>query len=270
MPTESQKTEIVWEAHNARSNTSTGKKYFEETVSRAYEVSSSDIFAEPVPASPPANTTDVVKKHYPSGEGGDGLIEMTVDRSVGGNVSWVALPTHSNNWSSGSADTTQILRGFISPKHGAQYLVKVIDGNDNEIPQLDSSDWYFDYMAGVLTFNGVSSRPESGNTPADSIKIKVYQYVGKMVDEALQDAGDGGREIAHAELSGNKDGSNKGFLLPADADPSAHYIVYYNGTQLSEGADYSVDGENPRLLQLVEAPDSYDSLDANYYPVLAG
>lgn len=268
--TAEQKLELVWEAHNAKTNTSTGKQYYEETVARAYEVNTSDVFGEVIPTIPPATTEGVVKKYYPVADGGDGMLTLTVDRSVGGNVTWVALPAHNDNWSSGSADTSEVLQRFISPKSGKQYLVKVFDGNDNEIPQLDSADWFFDYSAGVLTFNGVSSRPETGNTPADSIKLKVYQYTGKTAAEVIAESGGaglGGRERLRASLVGTKDGINTDFALPAALDVSAHYEVQYNGVGIEPSTDFSVDGSDPRLLHLIDAPDNFDTLDVIYYPV---
>lgn len=269
--TADQKLELVWEAHNAKTNTSSGKQYYEETVARAYEVGTDDVFGEVIPTIPPATTEGVVKKFYPAADGGDGWLALTVDRSVGGNVTWVALPAHNNNWSSGSADTSEVLKRFISPKSGKQYLVKVFDGNDNEIPQLDSSDWFFDYSAGTLTFNGVSSRSESGNTPEDSIKLKVYQYTGKSAAEMIAEgggAGQGGRERLRTDLLGTKDGVNLDFTLPAIVDVDAHYEVQYNGVGIETGKDFTVDGSDPRLLHLIDAPESFDTLDVIYYPVV--
>ena len=268
--TAEQKLELVWEAHNSKTNTSTGKQYYEETVARAYEVNTSDVFGEVIPTIPPASTEGVVKKHYPVADGGDGMLTLTVDRSVGGNVTWVALPAHNSNWSSGSADTSEVLSRFISPKSGKQYLVKVFDGSDNEIPQLDRSDWFFDYSAGTLTFNGVSSRSETGNTPEDSIKLKVYQYIGKTAAEVIAEggsAGQGGRERLRASLIGAKDSINTTFTLPANVDTDAHYEVQYNGVGLESPLDFAVDSVNAHTLTLVDAPDSYDFLDVIYYPV---
>ena len=269
--TAAQKLELVWEAHNSKTNTSPGKQYYEETVARSYEVNTSDVFGEVIPTLPPATSEGVVKKYYPAADGGDGMLTLTVDRSVGGNVTWVALPAHNSNWSSGSADTSEVLSRFISPKSGKQYLVKVFDGSDNEIPQLDSSDWFFDYSAGALTFNGVSSRAENGNTPADSIKLKVYQYVGKSAAEVIAEGGSGGqggRERLRASLLGTKNSVNTVITLPADVDVAAQYEVQYNGVGIEPGIDFTVEAANAHVLATVDAPDSYDSLDVIYYKVV--
>lgn len=267
--TTDQKVEKVWEWFNNNSDSSTGKAFYEETIPRASEVHSDEVFGQPIPSIPPLATAGVVKKFYPAAESGDGLITMTVDRSVGGNKTWVALPTHSSNWSSGSADTSEILKGFISPKYGKQYLVKVFDGSDNEIPQLDTSDWTFDYSSGVLVFNS-ANRGESGNTEADSIKIKVYQYVGKSAAEMIEasaGAGAGGRERVRAALTGAKDGVNTVYRLPADCDTSAHYELQVNGVGVEPVVDFSV-GVDPLELTLVVALTASEKLDVIYYPVV--
>ena len=228
------------------------------------------MFGQPIPSIPPMASAGVVKKWYPVAEEGDGLIHMTCDRSVGGNKTWVALENHAGNWSSGSADISQVLKGFIGPKYGKQYLVKVFDGDDNEIPQLDTSDWTFDYSSGVLVFNS-ATRSESGATPMDSIKIKVYQYVGKSAAEMIEAgsaAGAGGRERVRASLTGMKDGSNQVYRLPDDCDATAHYEVQVNGIGVEPVTDFIV-GTDPLELTLKVALTAPEKLDVVYYPVVS-
>ncbi|MEZ5537650.1 MAG: hypothetical protein R3F02_18775 [Thiolinea sp.] len=258
--TNDQKLEKVWEWYNNNADTSVGKQFYEETIPRASEVHGAEVFGELIPPTPPAASAGVVKKFWPAVEGGDGWLPLTVDRSVPGNKTWVALPEHSDNWSSGSADTSQVLSGFISPKYGKQYLVKVFDGNDNEIPQLDSSDWTFDYSAGVLVFNG-ANRSETGNSAADSIKIKVYQYVGNTLLDVISSAS--GRLILKGNLIGTKDGVNKQFNLPASVDSGVYYEIRLSGVPLV-ATDYTITGGTQ--VELIEAPESYQGLDIVYYP----
>lgn len=261
-----QKVEKVFEWLQSKTDTDSNKQFYEENIPRSTEVHSSEIFGQPIPTIPPMNTAGVVKKFYPVTENGDGWLALTVDRSVAGNRTWVALPTHSSNWSAGKDDVTQILKGFISPKYGKQYLVKVFNGADQEIPQLDSSDWTFDYSSGVLVFNS-ENRTESGNTPDDAIKIKVYQYIGKTADQMLsvgEAAGAGGRERIRAQLTGNKDGTNQTYHLPVDCDTSAHYEVQVNGVGIEPNRDFTV-GATPTELTLVVALTAPETIDAIYY-----
>ncbi len=257
--TDAQKLEKVFEWLSNNADTSTGKQFYEETIPRASEIHGAEVFGELIPAIPPATTLGVVKKWYPAAEGGDGWLPMTVDRSVPNNRTWVALPTHSGNWSSGSADTSQIMKGFISPKYGKQYLVKVFDDSGNEIPQLDASDWTFDYSAGVLTFNS-ANRSETGNTPAASIKIKVYQYAGNSLLEVV--SGASGRLVLRGDLAGVRDSVNTTFTLPASVDSGVFFEIRCSRVPL-DADDYTING---LTVELASAPASYQSLDIVYYP----
>ena len=257
--TTDQKLEKVWEWFNNNSDTSTGKQSYEETIARASEVHGSEVFGELIPTIPPALSEGVVKKWYPADAGGDGWLVLTVDRSVPNNRTWVALPTHSSNWSSGSADTSVVLKRFISPKYGKQYLVKVFDGNGNEISQLDAADWTFDYSAGVLTFNS-ANRSETGNTPTASIKIKVYQYVGNSLLEVV--GGTSGRLVLRGDLTGERDGMNKVFTLPASVDSGVYYEIRCSRIPLIP-SDYTING---LTVTLVCSPERYQGLDIVYYP----
>jgi hypothetical protein len=257
--TTDQKLEKVWEWFNNNADTSTGKQFYEETIPRASEVHGAEVFGELIPPTPPAVSEGVVKKWYPESAGGDGWLAMTVDRSVPNNRTWVALPTHSGNWSSGSADTSAVLKRFISPKYGKQYLVKVFDGNGNEIPQLDSSDWTFDYAAGVLTFNS-ANRSETGNDATASIKIKVYQYVGNSLLEVVGSAA--GRMVLRGDLIGVRNGINHTFELPASVDSGVYYEIRCSRVPL-DAEDYAISG----LVVTVSCPPAaYQALDIVYYP----
>lgn len=257
--TTDQKLEKVWEWFNNNADTSIDKKYYEETISRASEVHGAEVFGELIPSSPPSGSEGVVKKWYPVDVGGDGWIAMTVDRSVPNNRTWVALPMHSSNWSSGSADTSAVLKHFISPKYGKQYLVKVFDGSGNEIPQLDASEWTFDYASGVLMFNS-ANRSETGNDATNSIKIKVYQYVGNSLLEVLGSAS--GRMVLRGDLTGVRDGENTAFTLPAVVDSGVYFEIRCSRIPLIP-ADYIINGLNVILRC---APESYQGLDIVYYP----
>lgn len=257
--TTDQKLEKVWEWFNNNADTSIGKQFYEETVPRASEVHGTEVFGELIPTTPPAISEGTVKKWYPAAEGGDGWIEMTVDRSVPNNRTWVALPTHSANWSSGSADTSQILKRLISPKYGKQYLVKVFAGNGSEIPQLDASDWTFDYSAGVLVFNS-ANRSETGNTPAASIKIKVFQYVGNSLLDVV--IGASGRMVLRGDLTGAKDGINTVYTLPASVDSGVYHEIRVSGMRLLP-SDYTINGLQ---VTLVCPLFPYQGLDVIYYP----
>jgi len=178
---DSVKLDRLWKWMFGKARGRNSAEHYEENIPSGFDVHSKEVYYQEIPSTPPASTTSVIKKWYPSEEGGDGWIVLTLDRKYPGNRVWVAKSTWSSNFSSGSGDLSDILKNFISPKYGVGYRVKVYDGNNNEIPELDDSSWLFDYKAGVLTFE--QDRPESGDTQTDSIKIKAYQYIGETLDE---------------------------------------------------------------------------------------
>ena len=179
----SQATQVdrLWKWMFNRARGTSSAAFYEENIPTTFDVHASEVYAEQIPVTPPATTTSVVKKYYTAGEGGDGWITLTCDRKYNGNRVWVTLNTFNAAWSSGSGDVTQIVKNFVAPKYGAAYLVRVYDGTGTEIPILDASSWLFDYKAGVLTFE--SDRTETGLTTTACIKIKVYQYIGKMLTD---------------------------------------------------------------------------------------
>lgn len=175
------KTDYSWKLGLNKSRSAAAAQFYEETIPAVVDIHAADIYAESIPSTPPASTSSVVKKWYPSGESGDDWIVLTMDRKVPNGQAWVALNSWNASWSSGSGDVSQILKNFVSPKYGPGYTVRVFDGSNNEIPILDDSNWIFDYKSGVLTFE--TTRSETGSTSAACIKIKVYQYVGKTISD---------------------------------------------------------------------------------------
>lgn len=252
-----------WMFSRARGDNSAA--FFEEAIPTSYEVHAADVFVETIPGIPPTETNSVIQKLYPAGEDGDGWIEMTCDRKYNGNRVWVALDTHESTWSSGSGDVSRIRKNFINPKYGSSYVVKVFDGNDNAIPELDNSNWLFDYRAGVLTFE--SDRAEAGSTPASSIKIKVFQYVGQTLATASPNTNGGSAAaMKRGGMIGTVDGTNKDFFLPSDTNTDLLYLPKLNGQDVYPGADYTVDSTDPLLLHMVGSPDPGDRVDVVYYP----
>ena len=179
---DSVKIDKVWKFIFNRSRGDSSAQHYEDNIPTSFDVHSSEVYSEIIPSTPPAATTSVIKKCYPIADGGDGWITLTRDKKYNGGRVWVALGTWSSNWSSGYGDISQIMKNFVSPKYGAAYVMSVFNGTDVEIPILDDSSWLFDYKSGVLTFE--SDRAETGSSEADSIKIKVYQYIGKFVGQA--------------------------------------------------------------------------------------
>lgn len=177
------KLDRTWKNSQNKARGDNNTQVFEENIPTVVDVQATEIYADAIPSTPPASTLSPVKKWFATG--GDGRITLTRDRKYNGARVWVAKGTHSTNYSSGSGSVTDILKNFISPKYGSGYVVKVFDGSNTQIPELDASSWLFDYKAGVLTFE--SDRTETGNSTSDSIKIDVYQYIGQFVSDKTAD-----------------------------------------------------------------------------------
>lgn len=173
------KLDALFKGFFSKARTSSNKQFFEENIPTAYDVHAQDVYVDEIPSVPPTEDTLVLKKYA--------KLILTKDKSVEKNLAWVALPTWTADWSSGSAtDIATIHKNFISPKYGSGYVVKVFKGDGKRIPELDATDWMFDYKAGVLTFQGDPGM--DGSTEEKSIYIEVYQYIGKMVTDLNDDA----------------------------------------------------------------------------------
>ena len=143
-----------------------------------------------IPATPPTASTATIKKWYPVAEDGDGMLVFSRDRSVADGSKWVALPQHNPAFSAGSASAetvASIEKGFITDVKGKLYLPLFFDGTDQWIPGESDALPTLDPDSGVLTF--AIGRTETGNTPADSIKAKLYQDKGQTLKDYLATSG---------------------------------------------------------------------------------
>lgn len=176
---DSTKLDALFKGFFSKARTSSSKQFFEENIPTSYDVHASEVYLEKIPSTPPSSDTAVVKKYS--------KLVLTKDKSVSNNLAWVALPEWSSDWSSGSANNIDTIhKNFIAPKYGSGYVVKVFKGDGTRIPELDASDWMFDYKAGVLTFQ---SNPGMDGTSQDkSVYIEVYQYIGRTAADGIGSA----------------------------------------------------------------------------------
>lgn len=175
------KLDLLFKNLFLRARTSSDKAYYEENIPTALDIHASEIYLNPIPKNPPTVTNEVIKVY-----GSSNRLVLTKDRSVANNKAWVALGTWTNNWSSGSSDVSQILKNFVSPKYGKNYVVKVFKGNGTRIAELDDVNWVFDYKAGVLSFE--KDPGQDGTSVGASIQIEVYQYIGQLGSNAMTSA----------------------------------------------------------------------------------
>ena len=174
---QTRKTDFVWKKIKGRRFTTDEKAWYEEYPGILTYVHYTELWADEIPYPPPNNDTDVVKVY-------DDLV-LTEDTSVSNKRAWLACET--------PGDTSTQLKGFIPPRFGQEYTVRVYEddgaGNKgNEIPTTHPSNWFFDYENGILVFE---NPPQNyGLTPP--FHIKVYKYIGKIgVPEDIENI-DGG------------------------------------------------------------------------------
>lgn len=251
-------TDVSFKDVKRRAYTSTAAKFFEENIPRIRVTPSDSVITEAIPYPPPAETNSVVEVID---------IRATLDRGVPGNKVWVLKATWQQTWDSGSGNKSDILTRLIDPALGGPLYVAEVyagsSGGNARIPELDASDWSLDYDAGVLVFNS-ANRAETGNSEADSIRVKCYRYIGETL--ATASPSNAGHVMKRAAMIGTVDGTNKDFQLPADCNTDLLFMPFYNGQQVYPGADWAQDGTNPLLLHFVASPDPGDVMHVVYYP----
>ncbi len=172
--TDQTRTNVAFKSLQGKARGNDSTPYYAETIPRKGTTHADQVWLSDVPRTPPSSSTEVVARYYPDAEG---EIVLTMDRAVAGGRKWVALDRFEGSWSSGSGDVSRVQGGWIAPEFGAQYVAQLYDGAGQRIPELDASDWMFDYAAGVLTFNS-QDRAESGTSAGQAIKLRVFRYIG--------------------------------------------------------------------------------------------
>lgn len=160
---ESRKGDIVFKKIVGRRFTTTEKAWYEDEPGKLTTIHAQDVWTAEIPTTPPSNDTVDIKVY-------DDL-KLTEDNSVANHRSWLACETY--------GDTSTQLTGFIPPRFGQGYTVRIYEDNGSgglgsEIPTTHPSEWFFDYENGVLTFE---------NDPTNfgltlPIHIKGYRYIG--------------------------------------------------------------------------------------------
>jgi hypothetical protein len=156
-------TSIAFKKLISRDYRDTSLQWYEETPGGGFNVHSSDIWADEIPQAPPVATTPVVKCYIP---GSAGSLKLTLDPAVSNNRGWEAK------------ELGQRLRGWIPPKYGQFYTVRLYEDDGtgtargNQIFTTDAMDWFFDCETGYLAVQD----EHSYKVP---FWIEGYLYVGR-------------------------------------------------------------------------------------------
>lgn len=228
---DTQKLDLLWKkvAYGATQTSTLGKAAYEESIGSRNITLGTDIWIDPIPASAPYTSSDVVQYYGPDTAS---AIRLTVDNTVAGNKTWLAtsIPgapaSRMTDWISPSFDPTylvEIYKNSVTPAN------KLLQGTPN-------TEWVFDYQAGVLHF------PNS--VPAlTSLYIVGHRYTGAKGLASLA-ANILSTQVIHSTgiQTGNYEYVNF-FTAPPVA---ASITVEVNGCRIAD-AHYSVAGSNLTL-----------------------
>ena len=164
------KLDLVFKSRVGREETTTNKAWYEEFPAGSVYLHASEVYADPIPETPPASSTSTIQVYD--------TLTLTEDNSVANHKSWKAYSTPGDT-------SSERLTHFIHPRFGQGYTVRVYDNNNNEIPTTDDSKWFFDYETGVLTFE----EDPTAHGWALPIKIKAYRYIGNFLDGSASQSG---------------------------------------------------------------------------------
>ena len=130
-----EKTSIAFKKVIGRDHRSDGNEFYEETAGGGINVHADDVWSEAIPATPGSCGASVCDAET--------LFVLTEDTTINSEKGWCAA-------SSGNCVTGTRMRGWIPPKFGSGYEVKLYDNDDNQIFTTDAIEWYFDYETGYL------------------------------------------------------------------------------------------------------------------------
>ena len=167
---EETKNSIAFKKLITKDHRDADKAWYEETDGGGFNIHSDDVWIDPIPETPPASSSPVIKAYI------DGAtttaLKLTQDVAVQNERGWYA------------EDGGVRLRGFIPPKYGQGYTVKLYEDDGtgtakgSQIYTTDAMDWFFDYDTGYLAIQDTHSY----TTP---FWIEAYYYQGDTVTDGL-------------------------------------------------------------------------------------
>ena len=258
----STKSNIAYKRVLGKIHTSNEREAFNEPMASKFLIAAQDVWAEAVPETPVPGGTSIVSDLLDlelvpvSGTDNTGIFSAymlklgsTVPSSLVGK----------KNRITGTTFAAYDRVGQIIPiDMGPNYQPLPYEGS-TAVYAMDASDWYIDNFAGILTQETDNPSFMRDYTVASS-KLQCYVYIGKMITEAFGGLGGGatynffdkqspvvldgpgGSVITPANgISGDQDGVNRVFTLNAACDSNSEH-VYFNGSLMQAGKDYTISG----------------------------
>lgn len=148
------------------------KYWYNEKGDNTLDIHTSEIKADTIPGTPPGATTSVVEVYNYAAR-----LTLIEDTSVAGKMAWFA--SSESNTVLAQTDEASRLKSWIPDKYGADYLIKLYDSSDVQVPYSDASGWYFDYPTGILTFTNATMDTGTVSSRAP-FKVVGYRYIGNF------------------------------------------------------------------------------------------
>ena len=164
---EASKTSFAFKKLLGRDYRNVENAFYEETAGGGFNVHADDVWYDAIPDTPPTTSTSTIKCYT---QAGDGLIQLTEDPTVPGGRAWYA-------------DDGGRLKGFVPPKFGQRYTVRLFEDNGsgapgNEIFTTDSIEWLFDDVTGYLAI-------QEGHSYQTPFWIHAYHSTGQTTKDAI-------------------------------------------------------------------------------------
>lgn len=155
------KTDLVFKRVINREYTTTSKQWYEQDPGQPFILKSTDVWISDIPSIPPSINTATVRGYRTVNR-----LELTKDITVNLNKAWlVKIATVGTG-------------GFITPRFGLGYTVKLFDGSGTQVLTTHPSGWFFDYENGILTFD---TDPSTVGLNVTGFSLEVYLYIGETV-----------------------------------------------------------------------------------------
>jgi len=161
---ENTKTSIAFKKAINMDHRNTSNEWYEETPGGGFNSNINNLWFETIQSTPPTLSDRIIKCYV---DGIDGALKLTQDTSVSDSRGWKAEVGGNR------------IRGWIPPKYGQGYTVKLYQDNGAgtakgaQIYTTDAMDWFFDYETGYLSIQDTHAY----TTP---FWIEAYTYTGDV------------------------------------------------------------------------------------------
>lgn len=230
---------------SGKAHTSNDKDLANEALPSGLTLASNTIFGEPITSSPVGNSlyditgqVEYIRFQVDFIAGSDTVngrhgfeLKLPADYEASSSNSKAGTYPYINN------QVVNITSGslqLIPPSFATSYEAKPYYGGDatknsgTRIPILDESDWYLDYFNGIFF---QQDPPGTGDDPENPDFVEAYLYIGKYLNEVVEEGGGGGPGDSNAQ-----------YLVTQQTGSLPNARLLATGSGISTSDDFSIDG----------------------------